>query len=78
LRYKTKLSIRVKGRLIKATFTLSDRSQKTYPVLLGRRLLKDKFIIDVSLGEPLSSAEKARAKHLKEEIKKLKKDKKAL
>jgi hypothetical protein len=51
LRYKVKLRIRVKGKIIKATFTLSDRSNNTFPVLLGRRLLRNKFIVDVSQGQ---------------------------
>jgi hypothetical protein len=51
LRYKVKLRIRVNGKLIVATFTLSDRSKNTYPVLLGRRLLRNKFVVDVSHGQ---------------------------
>ena len=51
LRYRLKLRIRVKGKLVRATFTLSDRSMKAYPVLLGRRLLQGKFLVDVSRGD---------------------------
>ena len=46
-RYKAKLVVRVSGRRIRGWFTLSDRSTMTYPVLLGRRLLKNKFLVDV-------------------------------
>jgi len=55
-RYVVKLRVQVEGRLFKATFTLADRSVKTYPVLLGRRLLNGKFIVDVSLGKSLHAA----------------------
>jgi hypothetical protein len=72
LRYKLKLRIRVRGRLIRATFTLSDRSQKTYPILLGRRLLQGKFIVDVSQGEALIADEKQKAKQLKQALRQLK------
>lgn len=72
LRYKIKLRIRVKGRIIRATFTLSDRSTKTYPILLGRRLLKGKFLVDVSRGQPLHDVEKAKTKHLQQDIEQLK------
>ena len=34
---------------IKTTISLSDRENMRYPVLIGRRLLKGKFIIDVNL-----------------------------
>lgn len=72
LRYKVKLRIKLKGRIINGTFTLSDRSQKLYPILIGRSLLTNKFIVDVSKGSPLRDAEKERAKKLREDIKTLK------
>ncbi len=53
LRYKVKLRVTVKDRNIRATFTLSDRSLKKYPILLGRRLLRGKFLVDVADGSPL-------------------------
>lgn len=66
LRYVVKLRIKVLDRTINASFTLSDRSLKTYPILLGRRLLHKKFLVDVSRGEPLvkEEKEKRRALHL--------------
>jgi glutathione synthase/RimK-type ligase-like ATP-grasp enzyme len=47
-RYKVRLVVLVRGRTIRAWFTLADRSGMTYPVLLGRRLLNNKFVVDVS------------------------------
>jgi ribosomal protein S6--L-glutamate ligase len=60
-RYKVKLRIVLKGRKIRATFTLSDRSLKTYPILLGRKLLQGKFLVDVSDGNPIAGHERTRA-----------------
>ena len=71
LRYKVKLRIRVNGRLVKATFTLSNRSLKTYPVLLGRRLLHNKFLVDVTKGKPLHEAERSKARRLRQELRDL-------
>lgn len=71
IRYKVKLRVKVKGRIVRATFTLSDRSDKTYPVLLGRRLLAGKFLVDVSGGNPLRDIERAKARQLAEELKAL-------
>ena len=68
LRYKVKLRIRVKRRLINGTFTVSDRSKKLYPILIGRTLLTNKFIVDVAKGNPLKSAEKERSQRLKNDI----------
>ncbi|MFT6215924.1 MAG: hypothetical protein ACJAS3_002325 [Roseivirga sp.] len=35
-------------RRIKAEFSLSDRSKMKFPILIGRKLLKNRFIVDVS------------------------------
>jgi hypothetical protein len=86
LRYKVKLPVQIKGRKINATFTLTDRSTKLYPVLIGRSLLKNKpvligrsllknkFLVDVSKGTPLYEEEYARLKRLKKEMKRIKKE----
>lgn len=72
IRYKIKLRIRVKGRLIKGSFTLSDRSTKLYPILIGRALLMNKFVVDVSKGNPLREAEKLRTEQLDKALEVLK------
>lgn len=74
IRYKVKLRIRIKRRIIKGTFTLSDRSKKLYPILIGRALLNRKFIVDVSKGNPLRIEEQERAYKLKADLEILKGD----
>lgn len=71
IRYKVKLRIRIQGRLINATFTLADRGSKTYPVLIGRRLLHGKFLVDVSTGKPLTKQEKEKKQKLKQDLSKM-------
>jgi hypothetical protein len=68
IRYKVKLKIRIKGKLINGTFTLANRETKLYPILIGRSLLRNKFLVDVSKGSPLIAAEKARKVKLYEEM----------
>lgn len=68
IRYKVKLLIKIKGRSIRGSFTLSDRSNKLYPVLIGRSLLKHKFVVDVSKGSPLREEERSRAEKLRKEL----------
>lgn len=51
VRYLVSLGIELNGRRIKGTFSLSDRSRNTYPVLVGCRLLKGKFLVDVSKND---------------------------
>lgn len=47
-RYKVKIPVIISGRRVLASFTLADRSKKTYPVLIGRKLLARKFLVDVT------------------------------
>lgn len=48
IRYRANLPITLAGRRIRVTFNLADRSQNQYPILIGRRTLYNKFLIDVS------------------------------
>jgi hypothetical protein len=56
-RYSVHIKIKMGPKVVKSNFTLSDRSQKIYPVLIGRKLLRGKFVVDVSEGEPLDDEE---------------------
>lgn len=47
-RYVIKTRIILFGRTIKTEFTLADRERLKNPVLLGRKLLRNRFIVDVS------------------------------
>jgi len=74
LRYKVKIPMEVKGRTIKASFTLTDRSTKLYPILIGRSTLQGKFLVDVSHGDSLHEEEGARRKRLRLEMKRIKRE----
>ena len=47
-RFQVKLKIRVFDKVYNSSFTLTNRKQMTYPVLLGKKFLKGKFLVDVS------------------------------
>lgn len=47
-RYIIKTTVRILKRTIKTEFSLSNRGSMKFPVLLGRKTLRKKFIIDVS------------------------------
>lgn len=47
-RYTAKLPVSIEGRDIKVRFSLANRSGNTYPVLIGRRTLQKRFLVDVS------------------------------
>lgn len=57
LRYVVKTQVVLFGTTIKAEFSLADRTSMRYPVLLGRKFLRNRFLVDVSL-ENLSLQQK--------------------
>ena len=48
-RYSVILNVVIEGRKVKARFSLANRALKSYPALIGRRLLNKRFVVDVSL-----------------------------
>lgn len=45
-RYEVKLKVKLGPKVFIARFTLADRSKKIYPILLGRKLLNNRFLVD--------------------------------
>ena len=68
LRYVVKLQINLGGRVIVGTFTLADRGKKTYPILIGRKLLNRKFLVDVAKGTPMTEIETGKKDRLRQEL----------
>jgi len=68
-RYVVKLLAIVEGRKIRASFTLANRSQQAYPMLVGRNILRGKFLVDVKQGRPHKDAERARSQLLQSNLK---------
>lgn len=53
VRYMVNLLTSIRGKRIRISYTLADRSRNDFPVLIGRRALNGKFLVDVSkLGVP--------------------------
>lgn len=50
-RYEIKLLTLLDGKRFRTTFTLADRGKKIYPVLMGRRLLSRRFLVDTSITQ---------------------------
>ena len=48
-RYLIRTTIHIHNRKIRAWISLTDRGNMKYPMLLGSRLLRNKFSVDVSL-----------------------------
>jgi hypothetical protein len=47
-RFEVKLKVKLGSKVFHAQFTLADRSKKIYPILLGRKLLNHRFLVDSS------------------------------
>jgi hypothetical protein len=45
-RYVITLRVKIGSKIQKTTFTLADRSKKTYPILIGRRTINKKYLVD--------------------------------
>lgn len=63
-RFTVRLLVVVKGKKIRATFTIANRASQVYPVLIGRNILRGKFIVDVKQGKKLKSLERQRIAQL--------------
>ncbi|MGA8853773.1 MAG: RimK/LysX family protein [Christiangramia sp.] len=48
-RYMVHSNIRLFGKVFKISLSLSDRQEMRYPVLIGRKFLTKKFIVDTEL-----------------------------
>lgn len=48
LRFVIKTKIKIFDRIIRAEFSLSDRGSLKFPILLGRKILRHRFLIDVT------------------------------
>ncbi len=48
-RYMISTRVRLNGHMVRTQFTLFDRSDMKYQVLLGRKFLRGRFIVDVSV-----------------------------
>lgn len=51
IRYRTEILMKVGRKRVKVLFNLSDRSTQHFPVLIGRRTLANKFLVNVSKRE---------------------------
>ncbi len=48
MRFIIKTTIKIFDHVIRAEFSLSDRDKLRFPILLGRKILRKRFLIDVT------------------------------
>ncbi len=51
IRFQIKQKIHIRKKNITVWCSLTDRSKRSYPMLIGKRTLKGKFVVDVSLHD---------------------------
>ena len=51
-RFKVRLTLKWEDVEKEVTVSLDDRTDMTYPLLIGRNFLRGDFLVDVSLGKP--------------------------
>jgi hypothetical protein len=67
IRYRTTLPTVINGRKIKVLFNLADRSKNHFPVLIGKRTIRGKFIVDVS-QKAVKPTKKLKSNRLNKEL----------
>lgn len=48
IRYRVYFPVKIENRTIRVLFSLADRSKNSFPILIGKRTLHGKFLVDVS------------------------------
>ena len=62
-RYVVRHLVKLSGRKIRASFTLANRANQAYPILVGRNVLRGKFIVDVKQGKPHPELERQKERY---------------
>jgi hypothetical protein len=64
-RYIIKTTVKIFGQEIVTDFSLSDRDALRFPILLGRKILRKRFLVDVSKKNLSYRNKKASSRKLK-------------
>ncbi|MDD9899268.1 MAG: RimK/LysX family protein [Candidatus Melainabacteria bacterium] len=57
-RYTIQAKVKIGQRLLNTEFSLTDRSEMKYPVLIGRKFIQQGFIVDVTKRNQLSKSKR--------------------
>lgn len=68
IRYRAYLPLKIGDRKVRALFNLSERSNNNFPVLIGRRTISGKFLVDVLKTDVKRPPKNARTAPLNREL----------
>ncbi len=69
IRYRVELPLTIGNQSFTTAFTLANRSRNNFPILIGRRTINGRFLVDVSKSSVQRPTDK-NTKHLNDELKK--------
>lgn len=69
VRYRAVIRLVLGGRKIRALFYLADRSNNNFPILIGRRTISGKFLVDVSKNYTPMPAKNPKSKLVQRRLK---------
>lgn len=49
-RYEVQLRVKIGHKIFYSSFTLSDRSKNVFPILIGRKALRRRFLVDAEIA----------------------------
>ncbi|MBR1875317.1 ATP-dependent zinc protease [Candidatus Saccharibacteria bacterium] len=68
IRYRVKIPVEISGHKVLASLTLANRKKNHFPILIGRRTLSGKFLVDVRLSEVKQHPKNAKTSPLNKEL----------
>ena len=68
VRYRVKVPLEISGHKIIASLTLANRSRNHFPILIGRRTLAGKFLVDVQKSEVKQPPKNKKTQPLNKEL----------
>ena len=68
IRYRVKIPVKINGHRVLASLTLADRSRNHFPILIGRRTLAGKFLVDVTKNEVEQPPKNVKTRPLNQEL----------
>lgn len=68
VRYQTHFTIRIAGKKMRVLFNLSNRSKNNFPILIGRRSLTNRFLVDVSKFEVKKPPQNPKTERLQKQL----------
>lgn len=68
IKFQAYITVKIGGKRVRALFGLSNRSTHMYPVLIGRRTLHGRFLVDVTKDEGICKKKRPVTLNLRKQL----------